>query len=241
MGQQVERVVGERSGPGRGPCAANHALCDRRVEVVRAPPRVQEPGDERIAAAERGACDLDGINRGASRFDFGKLGSINAHYLRAMDDDDLLTTLVRALPDLTDGPEFSAKLTDERRQKMRAAMPLLKDRAKTLVDLIDRAHFIVAERPLKLDAAAAVLIDASARGLLARLLPVLAALPDWPAATTEAAVKAFAEREDIKLGAVAQPLRAALTGRTASPGIFDVLAILGRDESLGRIADTASG
>ena len=185
--------------------------------------------------------DLDGVNRAPARFDFAKLGSINAHYLRAMSDDDLATTLIAALPHLPGGDAFQAKLSDRRRQTLRAALPLLKDRAKTLLDLIDRAHFIVAERPLTLDAAASALIDDVARGTLKRLLPVLTALPDWSAPTIEAAVKAFAEAGNVKLGTVAQPLRAALTGRAASPGIFDVLALLGREESLARIAEQAGG
>jgi glutamyl-tRNA synthetase len=86
-----------------------------------------------------------------------------------------------------------------------------------------------------------VLVTSEARAILARLLPALTALADWTVEDTEAAVKAFAEKENLKLGSVAQPLRAALTGRSASPGIFDVLVILGRDESLARISDLAAG
>jgi glutamyl-tRNA synthetase len=119
-------------------------------------------------------------------------------------------------------------------------MPLLKDRAKTLVDLIDRAAFIVAARPLAPDEAATALLTPDARRLLAAVLPVLQAVPAWTAPATEATVKAFAADQGVKLGTIAQPLRAALTGRTASPGIFDVLVILGREESLGRIADVAA-
>jgi glutamyl-tRNA synthetase len=148
---------------------------------------------------------------------------------------------MEALPHLPGGAAFGARLDNARRGQLRLAMPLLKDRAKTLVDLVERAKFIVAERPLALDAAAAALVDAQARALLAEVWEVLAALPDWSAAACEAAVKAFADRASIKLGAVAQPLRAVLTGSTASPGIFDVLAILGREESLARIGDQAAG
>jgi glutamyl-tRNA synthetase len=185
--------------------------------------------------------DIDGINKAPSRFDFAKLDNTNAHYMRAMNDDALLDTLIDALPFLPGGPEFQAKLNVACRARMFAAMPFLKDRAKTLIDLMDRGSFIVAERPLTLDAAAKVLVTSEARAILARLLPVLSALDDWTVETTEAAVKAFAEQENLKLGSVAQPLRAALTGRTASPGIFDLLAILGRDESLARISDLAAG
>jgi glutamyl-tRNA synthetase len=184
--------------------------------------------------------DIDAIGRAAARLDFAKLESLNAHYLRAKTDADLMAALTDALPHLAGGAEFMAKLDAVRRKRLMAAMPLLKERAKTLVELIDRARFVVAERPLALDADAAALIDAEARKLLRRLGPELAAIDDWSAAGTEAAVKAFAEAAGLKLGAVAQPLRAALTGRTASPGIFDVLAILGREESLARIADQAA-
>ncbi len=184
--------------------------------------------------------DVSGINKAPARFDFAKLDSVNATYMRAMDDAALLETLNTALPHLPDGPAFAARLDDTRRAKVLAAMPLLKERAKTLVDLIDRANFIVAERPLALDAAAAALVTDDGRALMRRLVPVLSALSEWTTASTEAAVKEFAVREGLKLGAVAQPLRAALTGRTASPGIFEVLEILGRDESLGRIEDLAA-
>ena len=184
--------------------------------------------------------DLNGINRAPSRFDFAKLDSINAHYMRAMSDDDLFAAFMEALPHLSGGTEFSARLSNERRKKFRQALPLLKERAKTLVDLIQSAAFIVAERPIAPDKAASVLLEGASRAVLARSLPSLTALTDWNAETTEAAVKAFAELEGVKLGIVAQPLRAALTGRSASPGIFEVLEILGREESLGRIADAAT-
>jgi glutamyl-tRNA synthetase len=198
--------------------------------------------DEIMSTAELIAWfDLDGINRAPSRFDFAKLASINAHYMRAMSDEDLLATLLDALPHFPGGAEFMARLDDGRRRMLRVAMPLLKDRAKTLVDLMDRASFIVADRPLVLDEAAAALIDAAERKRLARLSATLGALREWSTASLETAVKTFAEAETIKLGAVAQPLRAALTGRAASPGIFEILAILGREESLGRIADATGG
>src|SRR5665213_1635037 len=198
--------------------------------------------DEIIPTADQIAWfDLPAINRAPSRFDFAKLGSINAHYLRQSDNDSLIATLIAAMPHLPGGEAFKAKLDPARLAIFKAALPLLKDRAKTLTDLIDRAHFIVAERPLALDEVAAALLDARGRGVLTRLLPVLTAATPWTEKDIEAAVKGFAEAEGLKLGAVAQPLRAALTGRAASPGIFEVLALLGQDESLGRIADQATG
>jgi glutamyl-tRNA synthetase len=185
--------------------------------------------------------DIDGIGKSSARFDFAKLESVNAHYLRAMPDAELLATLIAELPHLAGGAVFAAQLDEARRQRLLAAMPLLKERAKTLVDLMDAAAFIVAERPLSLDPTAAALLDPEARRVLGNVREVLAATDRWSVAQTETAVKAFADRAGLKLGKVAQPLRAALTGRAASPGIFEVLAILGREESLARIADQAAG
>ncbi len=185
--------------------------------------------------------DIPGINKAAARFDFQKLESLNAHYLRQRPDDELLATLFDSLRFLPEGDAFAAKLDDRRRAQLRQALPLLKERAKTLLDLIDGAGFIIADRPLAMDeAAAGLLAKDGARAALTALLPVLDALTDWSAAAIEAAVKTHAAAAGLKLGAIAQPLRAALTGRAASPGIFDVLAILGRDESLGRIRDQAT-
>ena len=126
------------------------------------------------------------------------------------------------------------------RKKLLAAMAGLKERAKTLVELADGARFIVAERPLALDNNAAGLLTAEARNLLGDLSADLKTVEPWSAETTEQAVRAFAERKGVKLGTVAQPLRAALTGRSTSPPIFDVLAVLGKSESLGRLHDQAA-
>jgi glutamyl-tRNA synthetase len=105
------------------------------------------------------------------------------------------------------------------------------------VELADNAAFLVATRPLSLDDRARAILDPDGLALLRLAAVELATLGDWTAASTEAAVRAVAERAGQKLGRVAQPLRAALTGRSTSPGVFDVLAVLGREESLGRIAD----
>jgi glutamyl-tRNA synthetase len=148
-----------------------------------------------------------------------------------------MQALEDALPYLPGGERLAAKLTPALREKLVAAMPGLKERAKTLVDLIDAAAFLYADRPLPLDDKARALLTAEARAVLAQARPHLAAVEPWEAAPLEAAVRAFAEAAGLKLGAVAQPLRAALTGRTTSPGIFEVMAVLGREESLARIAD----
>jgi len=184
--------------------------------------------------------DIAGIGRSPARFDFAKLDSLNAHYMRQRSDADLLATLIEELPHLAGGEAFRAKLDPDRLHRLREAMPLLKERAQTLVELTERAAFIVADRPIAIEEKAAALLDDDARAMLGRLSARLTRVEDWSVAPLEEAVKAFAAKEGLKLGKAAQPLRAALTGSTASPGIFEVLAILGRTESLGRIADQSN-
>jgi glutamyl-tRNA synthetase len=198
-------------------------------------------GDDEIMSTDQVVAwfEIDDINKAATRFDFAKLESVNAHYLRAMDNRTLLVRLTEALPHIAGGEAFATKLDDAGRAKLFAALPGLKERAKTFKDIIEGAAFIFADRPIALDAAAAASLDAAARQTLAGLGPVLASVTEWTAAATEQALKAHAEAQGVKFGKVAQPLRAALTGRTTSPGIFDVLAVLGREESLARIADQA--
>jgi glutamyl-tRNA synthetase len=185
------------------------------------------------------AFDLSSIGRSPSRFDFVKLENMNGHYMRAMPDHELFAALVDALPYFPGGPEVAAKLDAPMRARLEAAMPGLKERAKTLVELLDGAAFLFAERPLGLDSRAREIIVNGGREHLAALLPRLQAVPEWTSAATEAAVRDYAQEHGAKLGAIAQPLRAATTGRATSPGIFDVLEVLGREESLGRVADQA--
>jgi glutamyl-tRNA synthetase len=137
------------------------------------------------------------------------------------------------------GAEVKAKLNDTTRAQLLQAMPSLKERAKTLIELIDASYFIFADRPIEMEPKAAALLTPENRELIGRLRLALEAVTAWSAETTEAAMRAFADTNNLKLGAVAQPLRAALTGRTTSPGIFDVLAVLGRRECLARLGDQA--
>ncbi|HUZ90459.1 MAG TPA: glutamate--tRNA ligase [Methylocella sp.] len=185
------------------------------------------------------AFDLAHVGRSPARFDFVKLESMNGHYIRASQDNDLVAALEAALPFLPGGAEAPGKLDDSMRAKLLAAMPGLKERAKTLIELLDGAKFLFAGRPLVLDAKALGILEAGGQAHIAALIPRLAALADWKAASTEAAVRDYAAETNIKLGDVAQPLRAALTGRATSPGIFDVLEVLGREESLARLQDQA--
>ena len=185
------------------------------------------------------AFDLVHVGRSAARFDFVKLESMNGHYMRASRDGDLVAAFEAALPYLPNGTAALDKLDDAMRAKLLAAMPGLKERAKTLIELLDGANFLFAGRPLDLDARAAAILEAGGRAHITALIPRFAALADWNAASTEAAVRAYATEDKIKLGDAAQPLRAAATGRAVSPGIFDVLEVLGREESLARLQDQA--
>jgi glutamyl-tRNA synthetase len=196
-------------------------------------------GDQEIFSTEEmiAAFDLPQIGRSPARFDFAKLESLNGHYIRQSADADLLAAIDQLLPHIADGAKLAARMTPTLRQQWLNAMPSLKERAKTLLDLIDGAKFLLVDRPIPLDDKAAALLTADAKILLAGIGAKLAAVEPWTAETTEQAVRTFAERKGAKLGAIAQPLRAALTGRTTSPGIFEVLAVLGKAESLARVAD----
>ena len=197
-------------------------------------------GDQEIFSTEEmiAAFDLPQIGRSPARFDFAKLESLNGHYIRSSDDTALLAAIERLLPHLADGAAIAAKLTPELRQQFLAAMPSLKERAKTLIDLIDGAHFLLADRPIALDDKAGRCSDAGGANIAARHCardsPASShgrqKRPSRPCAHSPSA-------KGAKLGAVAQPLRAALTGRTTSPGIFEVLIVLGKVESLARVAD----
>src|SRR5258707_891145 len=199
-------------------------------------------GDQEIFSTDEmiAAFDLPQIGRSPARFDFTKLESLNGHYIRSSDDADLIAAIEQLLPHIAGGQELASKMTPALREKLRIAMPGLKERAKTLVELFEATRFLWASRPLEINAAAKVLLTPEAKALTAALVPELEALSDWTAGAVEAVVRAYAERIGQKLGAVAQPLRAALTGRTTSPPIFDVLAVLGRDESLARLRDQAA-
>jgi glutamyl-tRNA synthetase len=199
-------------------------------------------GDDEVMSTENMIrwFEIEDINKGAARFDFRKLEALNGIYIRQSGDTELTDALVAVLPELPNGAGLAEKVTNEMQAQLLAAMPGLKERAKTLVELADGAAFLFAERPLELDEKAANILTGEARGLLSQLLPSLAAIEEWSGHAAEATVREFAEASTIKLGAIAQPLRAALTGRSTSPGVFDVMAVLGREESLARIQDQAS-
>jgi glutamyl-tRNA synthetase len=176
--------------------------------------------------------DLDHVGRSPSRFDLKKLENLNGHYIREASDGRLAGLIAPRLSELT-----GRTLGSDEIALLAAAMPELKPRAKNLNDLAEGAAFLFRTRPLDMDERAAALLGNGAADLLALLHRNLASLPEWTQETTEQAVREVADAEGAKLGQIAQPLRAALTGRATSPGIFDVLVLLGRDESLARISD----
>ena len=183
---------------------------------------------------------LESVGRSPARFDFAKLESVNAHFIRDMPEPELLGAFIAFLPYAESGRDLLGRLDATRKLWLEKALPALKTRAKTLVELQKAAAFIFADRPLELDALSRQALSDEARATLAELLPELGESPDWSAPALEATVKAYAERQGLKLGAIAQPLRASLTGSLVSPGIFEVLEALGREESLARIADQAA-
>jgi glutamyl-tRNA synthetase len=187
-------------------------------------------GDNEIISREQAIewFDLANVGRSPSRFDFKKLENLNGHYIREADDARLAGLVAERL---------GAQSDSEALDLLRRAMPGLKARAKTINELADGAGFLFRTRPIDMDEAATKLLDAPARHLLARARDALAGASEWSVDALDAAVRTVAEAEGVGLGKLAQPLRAALTGRTTSPGIFDVLALIGREESLARLTD----
>jgi glutamyl-tRNA synthetase len=184
--------------------------------------------------------DIDDINKSAARFDFAKLADLNGHYIRKSSPAEIRKRLADALPEMENGPAIAAGFDRVGWQRLDAVLPALMERAKTLKDIPAGAAFLLATRPLNFDDKASKALDAGARAILKELAAEYEGVTTWDARSLETAARAFAERTDRKIGQVAQPLRVALTGSTVSPPVFDVMAALGRDEALARIADQAT-
>ena len=184
-------------------------------------------GDDEIISRDQAITwfDLDHVGKSPSRFDFKKLENLNGHYIREADDARLAELIAPAL-----GPGIDRDL-------LVRAMPELKARAHDLHQLADGARFLFAERPIPVDEGAKALLTPESRALLGTAHQALSNVSPWEHDPIDAAVRAVADESGVKLGKLAQPLRAALTGRTTSPGIFDVLQLLGQGESLARIQD----
>ncbi|HVW72903.1 MAG TPA: glutamate--tRNA ligase [Rhizomicrobium sp.] len=189
-------------------------------------------GDDEIISTQQAIAwfNLESIGKSAARMDYKKLDNLNGHYIRETADNVLVAEVTAFLARET--PPRILSVTARRR--LEAAMGDLKARAKTLVELIQGGEFLFTDGPRALDEAAAKLLTPETRAILAKVLPVLEEA-GWSAEALESAARTFAEQNGLKLGQVAQPLRAALTGKTSSPPLFAMLALLGREESLIRL------
>jgi glutamyl-tRNA synthetase len=193
-------------------------------------------GDDEIISTEQAVnwFDLGGLGKSPSQLDLAKLDNLNGHYLREAEDDRLADIMAPALTDKL-GREF----TKDDASRLIEALPGLKQRAKTILELIENSIFYFTEGSPTIDEKAAKLLNEDTVPVLTRLNAKLSEVREWTGESLEAVVRDFAEGEELRLGKVAQPLRAALTGRTVSPSVFDVMRVLGRDESLRRLSDAA--
>jgi len=191
-------------------------------------------GDDEIISREQAVkwFDLANIGKGPSRFDAKKLQNLNGHYIRESKDAELVGLVVPIIEQ-----QLSVKLSQDQTQILTQAMPFLKTRAKNLIDLAHSSHFLYKKRPLDLDERAQSLLDADAQKMLRVIHDALDQLQNWDSDTIENTIKSVAEAAELGLGKLAQPMRAALTGTTSSPGIFDILVLFGREESLARLSE----
>lgn len=199
-------------------------------------------GDDEIMSMEQMIewFDFNSIGKGASRFDFTKLEHLNTHYIRASDDAALTKLMIDDASLLTDGPHLTNMISAEQNALLVRAMPLLKEKAKTLNDLAKSSGFLFNTRPLKLDDKAAKILSEEARQNLHKLLPELAELVEWNSDSISEKVRQYCENHDLKLGKIAQPIRCAIAGTPSAPGVFEVMALFGKDETISRIQDVAA-
>jgi glutamyl-tRNA synthetase len=178
--------------------------------------------------------DLKGIGKSPARLDMKKLESVAGWHIARMEDADLMEEIARFRA-LTGQPPLSQTQHD----LVSAAMYCLKDRAKSLPDLLEKAQFALASRPIEPDEKAAAALDAVSRGILSELTEHLQNA-SWSRDTLEATLTGAAEAHGLKFGKLAGPLRAALAGRSATPSVFDMMLVIGRDETIARLTDAAS-
>ncbi|WP_089960427.1 glutamate--tRNA ligase [Salipiger thiooxidans] len=178
--------------------------------------------------------DLGGIGKSPARFDFKKLENLCGQHIAIADDAALLQEIEAYLE-----AAGLADLTETQRSGMARAMYCLKDRAKTFLELIEKAHFALASAPLEMDEKAAAALDPVSRGILAALTPHLQSA-SWSREELEGVMAAFAEAQGTKFGKLAGPMRAALAGRSVTPSVFDMMLVLGKEESLLRIEQAAA-
>jgi glutamyl-tRNA synthetase len=178
--------------------------------------------------------DLGGIGKAPARLDFKKMESINGHHV-AQSDDEALVSDIDGYLSASGAPALSAA----QRDGLTKAMYCLKDRAKTLGDILEKGQFVLGDRPITPDEKASKNLDPVSRGILAQLTPQLQTV-SWDRDALEAQIMEFAEAREMKFGKLAGPLRAALSGRAATPSVFDMMVIIGRDETVARLQDAAA-
>ena len=191
-------------------------------------------GDDEIISTEQAIewFALENVGKSAARFDRDKLLSLNAHYIRHGSNEELTKILMPALQE-----RFQGGLAEEAENRVKKGLNGLKERAKTTLELIDNSEFYVQQRPIALSPKAVKLLSEDAKDLLKKLTGHLDDVSDWTTINLEDLARKFADEEQTKLGQIAQPLRAALTGSHISPGVFEIMEILGKNETLGRIED----
>ena len=194
-------------------------------------------GDDEVFTTEQALqwFDLSGIGKAPARLDFKKMESINGHHI-AMSEDAALVLDINGFLTASGGSDLSAT----QQAGLEKAMYCLKDRAKTLGDILEKGQFILGSRPFTPDEKASKNLDTVSRGILKELTPQLQTV-SWERDAIEAQVMEFAEAREMKFGKLAGPLRAALSGRAVTPSVFDMMAIVGRDETIARLQDAADG
>lgn len=190
-------------------------------------------GDEEVFTTDQAKewFDLEGIGKAPARLDFKKMDHINVQHIAMSDDDQLLADLEHYLG-LTGRPPLSAS----QRDILASALYCVKDRAKTLEELWAKSQFALQKSPIEFDERAENSLDQATRSMLRELTPHLQNA-SWDREPLEAVVAEFAEAKELKMGKIAAPLRAAISGSAASPSVFDMMMVIGRDETLARIKD----
>lgn len=191
-------------------------------------------GDEEIISTDQAIAwfSLEGVGKSPSRFDFVKLENLNGHYIREAEDTKLVELIIPILK-----KEVNLQVDESAKAQLKKGMPGLKQRAKTVKELAHNAAFYIMPRPLQLDEKAKKLLEGSGREIVSGIIPRFATLKQWDHKALEQLTRDFAQSTGQKLGEVAQPLRAALSGRAVSPGVFEVMEVLGKEESLERLRD----
>ncbi|NQX79992.1 MAG: glutamate--tRNA ligase, partial [Hyphomicrobiaceae bacterium] len=199
-------------------------------------------GDDEIFSTEEMVkyFDFKGLSKSSARLDVEKLRDINSYYLRRTEDCKLIGHIKKLLGTIEGGSEKAKKIEEIGWDKFTAALPFLKDRSTTLLELIDFGNFLILKRPIQPDEKAIKVLTTKARRNLTRLFKVLTQLDSWTLEVIESAVREFVKSEGIKLGDIGPAIRAALTGKTVSPPIFDMMAALERDEALNRINEQSA-